>query len=63
MVVLVDRVSGYTKRIQHETVLEDWWNTRADSRAVFSSCPAAAGPGIRDLFGQGLGLSHGSCDL
>ena len=27
---MVDRVSGYTKWIQHWTVLADWYNTRAD---------------------------------
>ena len=31
---LTDRVSGYTKSIQHGTVLADWWNTRKDNTAA-----------------------------
>ena len=31
MAVLVDRVSGHTRWVQHGTVLADWQNTRTDS--------------------------------
>ena len=42
---LVVYVSGNTTRIQHETVLADWWNTRTDNTAS-SSWPAVVGPEI-----------------